>query len=309
MARMEQYGGSTSGFEPKQALDRYSDERGVIFKTGAWSNDSSFEDVGSRVNGDGSRVYVARLLRTPPMNRDGSWNDADRCADLAALSDRIQVSACVYKASGPGYVDLEIRARHGRSATSLFRAQFDCGSGAGRNEPQWLLTLSGFVATEWEIHVSFVPFADPDVFPAELTAQVEIYASVDRAGCGAPGDGTFNATWNEALVTNNTFAPIVPVLSREYAASGSLSAAAYNAAVPNWVFPFIPDGVSFALNDPASTDPLWISFDGINDHVFMVPGTPTAAFSMPTSRFRFWARSPSGNAVSVQILASRGGGV
>lgn len=306
---MDRFGGGYSGFNLDDALFEFSDERGILYKSG--KNDRRFEDVGPRRdNGaNGSRVYRAGLLRVPPLDRFGVAA-GEKCQELFALSDRIEVSVQVSQQEVPGYVDLEIRGLHGASATPLFRAQFQCGTRPGMNSPEWLVTLSGFVASDWEIHVSFVPQAGapPDVAASQPTAKICTHVSVDRAGSGAVGDGSFFVNFNEPIVNNNNFAPIIPVLSRQFAVSGTIANPAYFPAAPTWAFPFVPDGVAFALNS-ASTDPLWISFDGINDAVLMVPGTPTASFSMPTSLWRFWARSPTGNPVSVQILATRGGGV
>lgn len=300
-----------SGFDADDALYLFSSEAGTIydsrdgagkyFRCGARLHPGSLQERGSR-------LFVARMLRTPPLDEKG---EETGCADLAQLSDRIQVSARVDRDSSLtnfGYVDLEIRARHGVSATPLFRAQFNIAQLAGLNPPEWLVTISGFVATEWEIHVSYVPQAGTgDPTPGDFAAQVMISASVDRC-CVGPLDGLFRTTWNEALVTNNTFAPILPRLSLDFATNGTQSLAAYTPGVPNWDFGFIPDGVAISLIDPNGTDELMISFDGVTDHIRMVPGTPTASVSFPTSRHRLFARSPSGNAVAYQILATRRGG-
>lgn len=80
--------------------------------------------------------------------------------------------------------------------------------------------------------------------------------------------------------------------------------AAYPAAnAPQVVIPFEPKTIMILLED--TTDDAFASFDGSNDHLHMVPGTPGAGVRFEQRTRNVWLRRGAAGtpATNVQVIA------
>ena len=68
---------------------------------------------------------------------------------------------------------------------------------------------------------------------------------------------------------------------------------------------FEPDSWTLFNESATASDVVMLSFDGVNDHGKLVPGTPIAALNWETKRPKVWLRLESG-AVSVDVCLMAG---
>ncbi len=83
--------------------------------------------------------------------------------------------------------------------------------------------------------------------------------------------------------------------------TASLTHASYQ-TTPEWLVEFEPDQICFVVASTTAADVVYISFDGVNDHGILVPGTiPSLVFN--AKRKRAWLRLSSGTGpVTVYVM-------
>lgn len=297
---------SESKFSGDDVNAKYSSELATSVRDGT----NTFETVSGRQyfgqpQERPSLVRVVKMFRHEDIEK---FNTNRACeSNRFVISDRIRFSIRAKDATGPGDFDVEIHSVDGVSARLVFRGRFNFNnvlSSATNNMLEaWLVTITGDPCHEWVVGVSFEPEAgaQPDAAPPKVAVQA--FAIADRAGsCPSGSDGSTSPSIQvnrEALVDVTT-----PTPEQAMAKQLSILNPAYTPAVPDAVVPFVPDTISFAFTTAAAAE-VWVSFDGVTDHVHMVNGTPTSSFTMPSHKRSWWVRAVAGAPVPLQFLATQ----
>lgn len=297
---------------PRSEANFSSDDINFTYSSGDATSLRDRPKTPERISG---RQYVGTpterpaLVRVAKMRRpeDIKTLDAQQTCETAKflISDRIRLSIRAMNASGPGDFDVEIHSVDGTAARLVFRGRFNfdnvLGNPANKLEA-WLATITGDPCHEWVVGISYEPGLQSQN-QTQQTVEVQAFVIVDRAGsCPSGSDGSTSPSIQvnrEALVDVTT-----PTPEQAMAKQLSILNPAYTLAVPDAVVPFVPDTISFAFVTAAAAE-VWVSFDGVTDHVHMVNGTPTSSFTMPSHKRSWWVRAVAGAPVPLQFLATQ----
>lgn len=254
----------------------FSNETASTFDTGGRGE----KIEGFLPNGDGSMVRIARLERSGPNGED--------CGRYT-VSDRLSVSVELNNVTdATGHLKIEIRARHSNATRRVFSGLFSLVE----RGPEWLVTVAGQPAEEWEIHLGFESNS-----PSQ-SAQAVLSVICDRAGLSFSGREEPSIQLAESLL----FQQVFPAPSATNAGIVTVANVAYpGPAQVTMADP--PDEAAFANLDAAAV--VWLSWDGATDHVKLDPATPTAAITFPTHQESFWLRLDVAGSADVQYIVSR----